>query len=280
MSESAKVDWCVPMLAYEVGSFHLVSPIGPPMSSHEGGRAVNFLVEEGLVMERDSLRKDSHLFGRLWEFVEDLRSAPPPHFVNFDGEGVEFITGTYRLIDEDATRAALARRDDVEHDDDFYIWSGAPAKPQPGMESVTLARMQFVGDEFLVETNSISRLDKARAWLDKLPGIEFVNSLQRTLDDVMAEGSPPDERIGGPRELQMTPELEAAIRVDLREQYFAWLDTSVPMFDGKTPREMASTSKGRALVAAHIRSFPRASNQVDMPVPVDEMLRELGLGDA
>ncbi|MHC5057363.1 MAG: DUF7309 domain-containing protein [Planctomycetota bacterium] len=283
MSESAQVDWCVPMCAYQAGAFRLASPVGPPMSTHEAAQAVDFLAEEGLALDRDSLLEGSHLFGRLWEFVEELRSAPPPHFVNFDGEDVEFITGTYRIIDENAVRAALTRRDDIEPDDDesnTYRWVGDPTRPQPGMETVTLGRLQFVAGELLVETNSTSRLDRARAWLDKLPGLEFVDSLRRPLDEMMAEGLPLDERIGGPRALKMTPEIEAAIRAQLREQYFAWLDTPVPMFDGKTPREMAKAPKGRAIVAAHIRGFPRANDQVDMPVPVDEMLRELGLGGA
>jgi len=263
------------------GEFHFASPIGPPMSMYEVTQAIEFLAEEGLKLTPKGLVAGSHLFGRLWDLLAQRRSAGPPRMVNFDGEDLVFHTATYRITDEKAARETLAARADVERDEDDgdeYTLSGAPLRSQPGIEAVALGRLLFVGDELLLEVDSAGRLERARRWLDSVPGLKFEKVSSRPLNQVLAEGVPLDDKLGRSK-LEMTPELEAWIREDLRRQYFGWLDTPVPMFGGKTPREMARTKAGRARVAAHIRGFPRANDQVDMPVPIEEMLRELGIDE-
>jgi len=226
MSRSGQEGTCLPMRVFQAGEFHFASPVGPPMSMFETTHAIEFLAREGLKLTPKDLVAGAHLFGHLWEFLEERRSAGPPRMVNFDGEDLVFHTATYRVMDEKAARDALAARPDVEQDEDDgneYTLSGPPLRPQPGMETVTLGRLLFVGDEFLLKVNSAGRLERARRWLDSTPGLEFEKVSSRPLDQALAEGVPMDDRLGRSR-LEMTPELEAWIREDLRRQYFDWLD--------------------------------------------------------
>jgi len=282
LAESGQEEVCLPMRVFRVGEFYFASPLGPPMTMHETTDAIEFLVDKGLKLDREGLTAGVNLFGRLWGHMAERRLAPPPPMVNFDGEDIVFYTATYKVTGERLAREAFAARPDVEQDEDDpneYILSGAPLGPQPGMETVTLGRLLFVGDELLLEVNSAGRLDRARAWLDSVPGLKFVKVASRPIEQALAEDAPLDDKLGRSK-LGMTPEITTYLTEHLRKYYFGWLDTPVPMFDGKTPREMARTKAGRARVAAHIRGFPRGSDQVDMPVPVEEMLRELGIDEA
>jgi hypothetical protein len=282
LAESGQEEVCLPMRVFRVGEFHFASPIGPPMTMHETTDAIEFLVDKGLKLDREGLEAGVNLFGRLWGHMAERRLAPPPRMVNFDGEDIEFHTATYKVTGERAAREAFAARPDVEQDEDDpndYTLSGAPAVPQPGMKTVSLGRLLFVGDELLLEVNSAGRLDRARTWLDSVPGIKFEKVASRPIEQALAEDVPLDDKLGR-SDLTMTPEIATYLEEHLRKYYFGWLDTPVPMFDGKTPREMAKTKAGRARVGAHIRGFPRGSDQIDMPVPVEEMLRELGIDEA
>ena len=279
LAESGQEEVCLPMRVFRVGEFHFASPVGPPMTMHETTDAIECLVDKGLKLDREGLKAGVNLFGRLWGHLAERRLAPPPRMVNFDGEDIIFYTATYKVTGEREARKALAARPDVEQDEDDpndYRFSGTPLKPQPGMETVSLGRLLFVGDELLHEVNSAGRLDSARAWLDSVPGIKFVKVASRPIEQALAEDVPLDDRLGR-SDPELTPEIATYLEEHLRKYYFEWLDTPVPMFGGKTPREMAKTKAGRARVAAHIRGFPRGSDQIDMPVPVDEMLRELGI---
>jgi hypothetical protein len=51
----------------------------------------------------------------------------------------------------------------------------------------------------------------------------------------------------------------------------------LPILEGKTPREVCRTESGRQRVAAMIRSMPDSMGNVQIEIPREKMLRELGL---
>lgn len=147
----------------------------------------------------------------------------------------------------------------------------------PG-DTTTLGTLSFVGDELLVEVNSARRLKKARAWLDRIPGVEFRGVRVRTLDQVREEGIPPDDRLGR-REVPVTPELVAYIRDLTHRQYMQWLDAPLPMLGGKTPRETCRTAEGKGRIARLIRTIPKPTGPggADVDIPRKQMFDALGL---
>ena len=204
-----------------------------------------------------------------------------PQVRNMDGEEIRFHTATYLVQDEAQARSALSARGDIECDeeDDTYIWERHKGR-EPGAvigDSLTLGTLRVIGDELLLEVNSAERLKKARAWLDRVPGIAFRSVRSQTLDEARRADRPPDDQIR--QDVPMTPELVAHVRDLMHQHFMAWLDMPLPMFGGKTPRQMCSTEEGKQRVARLIRATPRPVGPAgpDIDVPRKEMLKALGL---
>jgi hypothetical protein len=284
LSESAVVDMSFPARVFPAGGFHFGSPLGPPLSALEVDDAIDRLEYWGMEPTREGARAKPHLFGRLWDWVEKRRSEQRPRRItNMDGEEICFHTATYAVADEAAARAAIAARKDIEWDDedDAYIWERRKGD-EPGAligDSLTLGTLRFIGDELLLEVNSAGRLERARSWVDRVPGVTFHSVRSRTLEEVSRTATPPDDQIR--EEVPMTPELVAHIQETMRQHCMQWLDMPLPVFEGKTPREMCSTEEGKQRVARLIRTMPRPMGPGGsaIEVPRQEMLKALGLDE-
>ena len=145
----------------------------------------------------------------------------------------------------------------------------------PG-ETVTLGRMEFVGEELVLTVNSAKRLAVARPWLEKLPGVVFKSVRTRRWDEAEKD-RPLDERISPPKPVEMTPELNAAVQAMMDKHYKAWIDTPLPVLGGKTPRQACQTEAGRQQVTMLIRTMPDPMGRGSVRAPRQAMLRELGL---
>jgi hypothetical protein len=284
LSESAVEDMSVPARVFPAGNFHFASPLGPPLSALDVDAAIEWLEYCGMKLTPQGTRSKAHLFGRLWDWMEEHRAEGPPRVVaNMDGEKLCFCTATYAVQDEGAARSAIAAREDIEwdEDDDTYVWERRKGR-EPGAligDSLTLGTLRFVGDELLLEVNSVERLKKARTWLDHVPGIAFHTVRSRSLEDALRATPPPDDQIR--EEVPMTPELVAHIQDLMNQHYMQWLDTPLPVLGGKTPRQACSTTEGKQRVARLIRTMPKPMGpaSADVDVPRQEMLKALGLED-
>ena len=283
MSESAAVDMSFAARVFPAGKFHFGSPLGPPLSVLDVVAAFGWLEYCGMRFTPEGTRAKAHLFGRLWEWVEDRRAAGPPRLVaNLDGERLCFHTATYAVSDEAKARSAISAREDIEWDeeDDSYIWQRRKGG-EPGAligDSLTLGHLRFIGGELLLEVNSAERLRRARAWVDRVPGTAFHGVRAKTLEQAQEEPTPPDDQIR--EEVPMTPELIARIQDTMHGYYMQWLDTPVPALGGKTPRQACSTPEGKQRVLRLIRTAPRPMGPAGPDVPRKEMLKALGLEDA
>jgi hypothetical protein len=143
-------------------------------------------------------------------------------------------------------------------------------------ETVTLGRMEFVGDELVLTVNSAKRLAAARQWLQELPGVAFRSVTMRRWDEAEKD-RPMDERISPPKPVEMTPELNAAVQEMMDKHYKAWIDTPLPVLGGKTPRQACRTEAGRQQVTMLIRTMPDPMGRGTVRVPREAMMRELGL---
>lgn len=180
LSESAEVGYCLAGAVYPAGDFTFFVITGPPLGSGEVLPALRYLEGQGLEPTPEGIAATSHLFGRLWSWLERERAARPrvPQMVNFDGDPLLLHTAHYAVTDEAAARRALKARPDLDCNDadGAYVWqlpATKHASQMPGDGPVSGGRLRFESGVMILETNSAERFHKARAWLDLIPGISF-----------------------------------------------------------------------------------------------------------
>jgi len=269
--------------AFPAGRFHFVELAGPPLGAGMGQEAVGFLQKCGMEFTREGLRQNAHMFGWLWQWIEEWEATRKPRRLgNTDGEELLWHTASFSMANPDATRRALMKRPDIEWDEqaDELVWS-KPTEPGRGMmgETVTLGRIEFVGDELVVTVNSAERFARARKWLERLPGVAFKSVRTRRWDEAEKD-RPLDERISPPAPVEMTPELNDALQEMMNKHYMAWVDMSLPALGGKTPRQACRSETGRQQVLTLIRTMPDPMGPAPIRIPREAMLRELGLTTA
>lgn len=280
MSENIEDGLFFAARVFPAGRFHFVELAGPPLVAGMGLEAVEFLRGCGMEFTREGLRRDAHKFGWLWRWSDEWQARwKSPHLRNTDGDELLWHIASFSVANPDQTRQTLRQREDIEYDDqaDELVWSKAAGRnsKMPG-ETVTLGRMELVGDELVLTVNSAKRLAVARQWLEKLPGVVFKSVRTRRWDEAEKD-RPLDERISPPKPVEMTPELNAAVQAMMDKHYKAWIDTPLPVLGGKTPRQACQTEAGRQQVTMLIRTMPDPMGRGSVRAPRQAMLRELGL---
>jgi len=267
--------------AYAAGRFFFFESIGPPMAAQMGEEVVDFLEECEMEFSPEGLRRDAHMFGWLWDLLEEEWQADqvPPKLTNTDGEDLIWHTASFSVVDPEAARQSLRRRPDVDYDDQAgeLVWLRELGKGAmvPG-DTVTLGRIEFIGDELILSVNSAERLEKARSWLEMLPGVEFRSVTTRRFDEPL-EDRPMDEQIAMPEPIEDAGEAAAALQEIIDKHSMEWLDTPVPALGGKTPRQACRTAEGRRNVITMIRTWPDPAGDLFVQVPRQAMLKALGL---
>lgn len=280
MSENIENNLFFAARAFPAGRFHFIELAGPPLGAGMGLEAVEFLQDCGMEFTREGLRRDAHKFGWLWHWSDQWQANwKPPRLCNTDGDEFLWHTASFSVKNPQDTRLALLQREDIEHDEqeDEFVWvkeTGRGAKMLGG--PVTLGRIEFVGDELVLTVNSAKRFATARKWLEKLPGVVFLNVKTRRWDE-RDKDRPMDERISKPEPVEITPELAGSLQEMIDEQYMEWIDTALPVLGGKTPRQACQTDAGRQQVTMLIRTMPDPTGQASVHVPRQAMLSELGL---
>ncbi len=284
MSENIEDNLFLPARVFAAGRFHFLDPAGPPLGMGMGTEAVEFLQKAGLELTPEGLRRDAHLFGWLWDWSDQWASRwKSMRLTNMDGDELLWHTASFSLADLVETRRALLARPDIDHEEgDEFVWigkNGRAAKTIGG--PVNLGRIELVGEELVLTTNSARRFARGRQWLEKLPGVVFRNVTTRPWNEAEKD-RPLDERIageGGTESVEITPDLAAAIQGMMDKQFMGWLDTALPVLHGQTPRQACQTPAGRQQVTMLIRTMPDPMGPAPVHVPRQAMLRALGLED-
>lgn len=265
---------------FRAGGFSFIEAVGPPLGPWMGDDAVAFLRRKKLEFTPEGLRRDAHKLGWLWAWLDkEIESFAPPMLRNTDGENLRFHTASFVMADRKAVKKTLAKRRDVDYDRhaDEYVWSSETGEGTRMMGGpVTLARMEIIDDELIVTTNSAERFERVRAWLTEIPGVRFVD-VQTRDPDAPDTAAALDDPLLDEEPFEPTPEMRRDIEAHITNHYMDWLDTPLPMLNGRTPREACRDEQGRAEVATLIRTIPDPSGNVPVAVPREAMLRELGL---
>jgi hypothetical protein len=283
MSENIENNVFFAARAFPAGRFHFVELAGPPLGAGMGLEAVEFLRRCGMEFTPEGLRRDAHMFGWLWQWIDQWQATrKPTRLCNTDGEEFLWHIASFSVANPDETRKTLMKRKDIDYDGeaDELVWS-TPADRDSGAmgDTVTLGRMEFIGDELVVTVNSAQRFTRARQWLEKLPGVAFKSVRNRRWNEAEKD-RPLDERISPPEPVEMTPELNAAVQEMMNKHYTAWIDMPLPALGGKTPRQACRTEAGRQQVTMLIRTMPDPMGRGSVRAPREAMMRELGLTTA
>ncbi len=256
--------------SFEFGGSRQFMPSAPFVPAAFADRALSFLREQGMELDHEGVRRDARLFGRLFDFLGGLAGRGLA-LTNTDGDPLDLLTATFRVGSVVALRKAFEGRADVDDGDggdDTWTWF----RSEPGSEQRTLlARLQLLGDELLVELNSVNRLAAIRRWLEPIDGVEFVRSRS-------AEGpTPVDDALPRPGSRELDPESLAMIQEMIRQQMLGWVDEKVPVLGGLTPREAVKDPELRKQVELLIRTMPDPGGIPGLVAPRDEIRQILGL---
>jgi hypothetical protein len=279
MSENIDDGLFLAARAFPAGRFHFIELAGPPLGAGMGMEAVEFLQDNGMVLTRAGLHRHAYMFGWLWGWIDEWEAnRQPPHLCNMDGDDLLWHTASFSVADPAETRKALLDRPDIAQDeDDEFTWSTETGKAAQTMGgSVTLGRIELVGDELVLTTNSAKRFADGRKWLETLPGVAFRGMTARPWNQP-DEDRLMDERVSKAEPVEMTPELATAVQEMTDKQYTRWLDTPLPILHSQTPRDACRTPAGRQQVALLIRTIPDPMGPTPVHVPRQAMLRALGL---
>lgn len=174
--------------------------------------------------------------------------GPLPVLQNTSGHALLLATGRYVVRDRarvvEALGAAFEPREEGTYD-----WYDA---------SLTLlATFELSGNALSIRVNSRERLAAAKAHVEQLLGDAIQPSLDVLEGDMAGrlrrqlEQGPP----APPPELP--PELAAQVHAMVRQRIFATLDEPIPMFQGKTLRQLARTRSTRPDAVSWLREQER-----------------------
>jgi hypothetical protein len=286
LSNSARPGLLLPGIVYPAVGYLTISIVGPALPGARAAEAFEFLESEGIPVTPEGLAANPHFGGRLAEWLE-RQPAFRPALRNTDGDPMVLHTAEFVAEDPRAAAAALDANSALDFDDEngSYVWHGGE---HPTGGELILGRIELIDDRLLLECNSERRFDRGRAMLEQIPGVRFESVRARPMDvDALAKDLPRDDlpgigELGEPDEpdLNDNPEVVAHIATLMEGHLMRWLDTEIPMFGGKTPREMCATEDGRRRVRLEIRTMPTPHPSMEgepMQRLRARMLEELGL---
>ena len=266
--------------AFTAGQFHFFEVVGPPLGAGMALHAIEFLRRCKLSFTPEGLKREAHKLGWLWDWVDEWEAEwRPPHLCNTDGDDMLFHTASFHMNDVRAVRDALQRRQDIDYDEDAgeFVWTKSTGRGAEMLGGpVTLGRIELIDNELVLSVNSAERFAAARDWLEKLPGVRFVDVTTREAGPSDMP-RPQDEQMAEDEPFEPTPEMLDQIQQQITQQYMSWLDTPLPVLNDRTPRQACKTTEGREQVRTLIRTIPDPMGNAPVQVPRHAMLHELGL---
>lgn len=185
---------------------------------------------------------------------------------NTSGHDLQFATGRYKVLDHARVRAALGREYEPLSQG---VWSWSDS------EGRKLAMLALQGDKLLIRVNSVERLDAAKAHVERTLG-DAVKPQFSSLDGaVEADVDPTRQRKRADIPAEMLPQLQTLLLSQIEAQF----DNPLPMFKGKTLRQLARGKQSRADAISWLREQERILRQnPQFPnIDVRPLWRELGL---
>jgi len=233
--------------------------------------------------------------------VEALANPKLPQLRNTDGDPIEMTTLTYELTVTTAEAAERLRplatlNDDVHIDGEMFNSAGALTaatlswiikagnRKNKAWDNTILGNLRLDGSRLAVEVNSAKRRDRVAREIAKRLGFGARLTETKVTDLDSALKARRATRHGASAaeimpEIERTPEIEALEADWSRKHWDAWIDTKIPALGSRTPRQAATTPRGRERLEALLSDYERSAERSRSAfVPdVAELRRILGL---
>lgn len=211
----------------------------------------------------------------LWQMsIGDALEAPPPDIVDRDGNPVVICEAKYTIRDPEAFVQAVARQAGFKPDESPEQTERAWDWSEPGDDDGrrVLGRLELAGHRAVLRAFSREQIGRGRSLLESIAGVEFVAVSETDPRELLGQ----DEADAGeaPGEVPGVDLGDEVVQQMLDRHYRKWVDEPVPMFGGRTPRQMAKVDP--EAVAREIWSIshgPKGGPQYD----ADWMYAELGV---
>lgn len=168
--------------------------------------------------------------------------APIPSLLNMDQEELVFSEARYEIVDRARTKSILSE----------HFEEGGPNSFACVVDDRVIAELELAPKHLLVRCNSRERLqdmkERLRELLDGVANhkIDSHEDLHRALEE--SQRSPRRTRAVEEDPADTPPEVKEAMHQIMRQHMVTWLDTPIPMLDGKSPRQAVRSEKGRDYV--------------------------------
>jgi hypothetical protein len=162
----------------------------------------------------------------------------PPTLRTTEGEPTVLCEATYRVADPEQAAQVLGERYDADDDGQGFVEWAEEDDRRWLRGTITLD-----GDRLHVQTNAEPRLERIMAVIEaEVAGAELLDELRRPAAELIAaRGRDADDGDADPTRplsLDELPEdVRAAVESEIRRHEEAWVDESIPMFGGLTPRQ-------------------------------------------
>ena len=190
----------------------------------------------------------------------DALTAPPSLPMLMDAQTKEpilFTTDRYRVSDWPALEDILNARDDVEREDNVWIWAETISEEQ----FRSLARLERLASGMLeVECRTKGRADAAGKWLKDLAA-PYLFHIKRTIKDPREKLSSTCRSLPKSAEKpanEIPPEIRQEILTNyLAEHYDRWPTMRLPALNGKTPLQAAGLKTYRPKLVELLKEIER-----------------------
>ncbi len=193
--------------------------------------------------------------------------------LNTSGDELQPATGRYTVVDSAAARAALDQQYEA-NGNDSWAWVDP--------SNVVIATFELRGKTLFARVNSLRRLELVKAHLEQTLGSAIKPSLSSIEAPIGTQlelplASRPRQPKTPPLDLpaEVRPQIQAMLLRQIQSQF----DHPMPMFKGKTLRQLARGKKSRADAVSWLREQERLlrTNPQFADIDVRPLWRELGL---
>jgi hypothetical protein len=211
----------------------------------------------------------------LWcVLVDDMRIQPPPALQNTDGDPFLQTTDDFALLAPRDTVAArlesLAGAQVHGEDEDglVFVITKAGNAVHRSWDNTVIGRAILGQAHLRVETNSTRRADSLRASVERhLRGmVQFRLRSEANTAQLLAASRSKDSKRPGKE--PVPPEALEAMRAFRERHLHDWVDESIPALGGLTPRQAATTARGRKQLALLLKEL----DQTELRLPEEERI--------
>lgn len=209
----------------------------------------------------------------LYKRVLELFTTERP-VLNTDGEPLRDCSARFRVRHPAKVEERLRQHDGLTRESKgHYTWQGS--RPvAPTNEPEVWGSLRLDGQSLVLDSQSAQRLEKGKALLAELLGAEAVHEEDTLGPEEVIRGAPdpslPDD---------IPPQLADSIALMLVQRIQEELTRGIPAWRGKSAREMARSTEGRAQVLEWLKDqesqVSHVSNAADRRW--DDLYAELGL---